>query len=86
MSNCFEIKKHPYVRKLELRKIKTIRKTILHAMIAMRKLCARRENAVCAPSACHEHAAATALKKRHGRFKDVVGTSCGRCEDVVYTL
>jgi len=46
-------------------------------MIAVRRLCARRENAAetsCVPS------------KRHGRFNDAVGTSCGRCEDGVYTL
>jgi len=44
--------------------------------------------AVCTPYARHEHAAATFCVplKRHGRHKDAVGTSCGRCEDVVYTL
>ena len=36
-----------------------------------------------------EHAIATSCatqQKRHGRYKDAVGTSCGRCKDGVRTL
>ena len=51
-------------------------------------MCARRENAVCAPCTRCEHAAATAcaLWKRQERCKDAVGRLCALCRDVVYTL
>ena len=43
---------------------------------------------VCALCACRKHAATTACtpQKRHVRYKEAVGTSCGRCRDAVRTF
>jgi len=48
----------------------------------------RRMRAVISPWARCQQAAATSCApvKRHGRYKDAVGTLCVRCADVVYTL
>jgi len=83
-----KVKIDHYVCKIGLRKNKIKISKKLNAIIAVRTLCARRENDVFAPCARCEHAAATAcaLWKRLRLCKDAVGTSCGRCRDAVRTL
>jgi len=55
-----KVKIDHYVCKIGLLKIIKNKSTILNAIIAVKTLCVRRENAVCAPCARCEHAAASA--------------------------
>jgi len=57
-------------------------------MIAVRTPYAHYVRALGASWSRREHAAATfcAHKKRHGRYKDDVETSCEHCRDAVGTL